>query len=55
MLAHLLKAAVGAVIVTPVAMLADVPRLMDICCDDKKSHTAEVLRGVVKNVKESVK
>ncbi len=55
MLGSLVKAAVGVVVVTPVALVADVVTLGGSMTDTKEPYTASALRDVVKNVLESVK
>ena len=55
MLGSLLKAAVGVVIETPVAVVADVITLGGAINDKRKPYTAEALSKVVKNLEDSTK
>lgn len=53
MFGKLLKAAVGVVIETPIAVVADVVTLGGTLTDKQSTYTAEAVEKVVKNVKES--
>ena len=53
MLGSLTKAAVGAVVVTPVAVVADAITLGGSLTDKDEPYTATAVRGVVKNVFEA--
>ncbi len=55
MFGSLLKAVVGVVVETPVAVVADVITLGGALTDTKQPYTAEALEKVIKNVKESTK
>lgn len=52
-LGKLAKAAVGVVVETPVAVVADVITMGGALTDKDKPYTAEALEKVMKNVKES--
>jgi hypothetical protein len=51
----ILKAAVGLVVETPVALVADVVTLGGSLMDTKQPYTATALEKVVKNVQQSTK
>ena len=50
MLGNLLKAAVGVVIETPLAIAADVITMAGACTDQPKPYTAQALEKVYDNV-----
>lgn len=54
-LASLTKAAVGAVVETPIAIAADVVTLGGSLTDRQRPYTAEAVSKVVKNVADSTK
>jgi len=53
MFGNLLKAAVGVLIETPVAMVADVITMGGALTDEKKPYTAQALEKVMDNVTKS--
>lgn len=55
MLGSLTKAVVGAVVETPVAVVADTVTLGGTLTDKKKSYTEESLSKVVKNLQDATK
>lgn len=55
MFGSLLKAAVGVIVETPVAVVADTLTLGGLTTDKKKPYTAEALANVLKNVKDSAR
>lgn len=55
MFGNLFKAVVGAVIETPVAIVADVITLGGSLTDTKQPYTATAVEKVVKNVQDSTK
>ncbi len=55
MFGSLLKAAVGVVVETPVAIVADVVTLGGSLTDKDKPYTAEAVEKVVENIQESTK
>lgn len=55
MIGNLTKAVVGAVVETPVAVVADVVTLGGSLNDKQESYTATALGKMVKNVQESTK
>lgn len=55
MLGNLVKATVGAVVETPIAIVADVVTLGGVLTDKETPYTAEAVSKVVKNVQESTK
>jgi hypothetical protein len=52
---NLFKAVVGAVIETPVAVVADVVTLGGSLTDQESSYTAEAVSKLVENIQESTK
>lgn len=55
MFGSLIKAVVGVVVETPVAIVADVVTMGGALTDKEKPYTAEALEKVVKNVEDSTK
>ena len=55
MLGSLVKATVGVVIETPIAVVADVVTLGGSLNDKEKPYTAEAISKVVENIQESTK
>lgn len=55
MFGELLKAVVGAVVVTPVSLIADVVTMGGALTEKDEPYTATALREVVKNAQDSVK
>ena len=55
MIGSLTKAVVGAVVETPVAVVADTVTLGGTLTDKKKSYTEESLSKVVKNLQDATK
>ena len=55
MFGSLLKAAVGVVVETPVAIVADVVTLGGSLTDKDKPYTAEAVEKVVENIQDSTK
>lgn len=55
MLGNLLKAVVGVVVETPVAIVADVVTLGGAINDKRQPYTATALEKVVKNIEDSTK
>ena len=55
MLGSLTKAVVGAVVETPVAVIADTVTMGGTLTDKKKSYTEESLSKVVKNLQDATK
>ena len=55
MLGNLVKATVGVVIETPIAVVADVVTLGGSLTDKDKPYTAEAISKVVENIQESTK
>jgi hypothetical protein len=55
MFGNLLKAAIGLVVETPVALIADVVTMGGVLSDKKQPYTATALEKVIKNVEESTK
>ncbi len=55
MFGNLLKAAVGVVVETPIAIVADVVTLGGSLTDKDKPYTAEAVEKVVENIQESTK
>lgn len=55
MIGKLAQAAVGAVVETPIAVVADVVTLGGALTDTKEPYTATAISKVVKNVQESTK
>lgn len=53
MLGNLLKAAVGLLIETPIALAADVITLGGACVERDEPYTASALRKVVRNVEKA--
>jgi hypothetical protein len=53
MLGNLLKAVVGAVVETPIAIAADVVTLGGTRTDRQKSYTAQAVKKIVENVQEA--
>jgi len=49
----LLKATVGLVVETPVAIIADIATMGGITTDHQKTYTGEALEKVMENIKES--
>ena len=55
MLESLVKATVGAIVLTPIAVVADVVTLGGSVIDRDTPYTAETISSVVKNVENAVK
>lgn len=55
MFGSLLKAFVGIVVETPVALVADVITMGGACTDKDELYTATALKNVMKNVEDSTK
>lgn len=55
MLGKLTKAAVGLVVETPIAIVADVVTLGGACTDKDEPYTATALSKVVKNIEDATK
>jgi len=55
MFGELLKAAVGVVVETPIAIVADVVTLGGSLTDQDKPYTAEAIEKVVDNIQKSTK
>lgn len=55
MFGNLLKAVIGAVIETPVAVVADVVTLGGVLTDRDKPYTAEAMSKVVENIENATK
>lgn len=55
LIGNLTKAVVGAVVETPLAVVADVVTLGGALTDTKEPYTATAISKVVKNVQESTK
>ncbi len=55
MLESLTKAAVGVVIETPVAIVADVVTMGGAMTDKEKPYTASAIQGVVQNIENATK
>jgi hypothetical protein len=55
MLGSLTKAAVGVVVATPVAVVADVITMGGALTDKREPYTATALRDVVKNVSDATR
>lgn len=55
MLESLAKAAVGLVVETPIAVVADVITMGGALTDKSEPYTATALRGVMKNTSEAAK
>jgi predicted metalloprotease len=55
MLESLVKAAVGVVVQTPVALVADALTLGGTLSDRKESYTSQAVSDVVKNIDNAVK
>lgn len=55
MLGNLVKATVGVVVETPIAVVADVVTLGGSLTDKDKPYTAEAISKVVENIQESTK
>lgn len=54
MLTSLTKAVVGAVVETPLAVVADVVTMGGALTDQRTPYTAQAVSGVVKNVQDAV-
>jgi len=55
MFGKLLKAAVGVVVETPVAVIADVVTMGGVLTDKREPYTATALKKVVENVQDATK
>lgn len=55
MLGSLAKAVVGAVVETPLAVIADVVTLGGVCTDEREPYTVSALRNVKDNVKDAAR
>ena len=55
MFSNLLKAVIGAVVETPVALVADVVTLGGAINDKKEPYTATAVKKIVQNIEESTK
>jgi hypothetical protein len=55
MLKHLTQAAVGVLVETPIAVVADVVTLGGALTDTKEPYTETAVKKVVKNVQDSTK
>lgn len=55
MFGELLKAAVGVVVETPIAIVADIVTLGGSLTDQDKPYTAEAIEKVVDNIQKSTK
>ena len=55
MLSNLVKATVGVVIETPIALVADVVTMGGVLTDKDQPYTADALEKVVKNIENATK